>query len=126
MAHADARVLQLAVLENRVGAGEVDELEDAHRVLVRRLEGEAVHAVLVHHDHLPGLDLADEGRAHGVQRARLRRDHVRRLAGQWDVADAQRPEPKRVAQRDQLVGRDDAARIGADDARERAPDHFFP
>src|SRR6267143_370263 len=46
MTHPDARVLQLAVLEDGVRPGEVDELEDAHRVLVRWLEVDAVHAVL--------------------------------------------------------------------------------
>src|SRR6266852_4104948 len=52
VAHPDARLLQLAVLEDGVRPGEVDELEDAHRVLARGLERKVVDAVLVHHHHL--------------------------------------------------------------------------
>ena len=126
MAHPDAGILELAVLENRVRAREVDELEHAHRVLVRSLEAHAVHPVLVHDDHLARLDLAHERRAHSVERARLRRNDVCRLSRQRDVADAQRPEAKRIAQRDELVRRDDAARVSPDDPCERAPDDFFP
>ena len=126
MAHADAGLLELAVLEDGVGAREVDELEHAHRVLVRGLKRCAVHTVLVHHDHLAGLNLAHERRVHRVERARLRRHHVRRLAGQRYEADAQRPEAVWIAQRDELVGRDDAARVRADDAREGAPHDLLP
>src|SRR5579859_2393896 len=126
MTHPDARLLELAVLEDGVGTREVDELEHAHRVLVGRLERGAVHAVLVHHDHLARLILAHEGRVHSVERARLRRHRVCRLAGEGYESDAQRPEAERVAQRDELVGRDDAARVRADHAGERAPHDLLP
>src|SRR5438105_8714089 len=62
----------------------------------------------------------------GVERARLERDHVRGLSWERDVADAQRPETERVAERDQLVGRDDAAGVGSYHARERPADHLLP
>ena len=126
VAHADTRVLQLAVLEYGIGPGEVDELEDAHRVLARGLEVDASHSILVHEHHLARLDLAHEGCPYRVECAGLRGHDVRRLSRERDVADAQRPEAIRVAQRDQLVGRDDAARVRAHDARERAPDDVFP
>src|SRR5256885_3286664 len=109
VAHADARILQLAVLEDRIRPREVDELEYAHRVLARGLEGNAVHAMLVHDDHLAGLNLTDEGGVHRVQRAGLGRDHVRGLPGQWDVADAKGSEPEWVAQSDELLRSDDPA-----------------
>src|SRR5437868_7910554 len=69
VAHPDARILELAVLEDRVWAREVDELEHAHRVLARRLEADAVNTMFVHHHHLAGLHLAHERRANGVKGA---------------------------------------------------------
>jgi hypothetical protein len=76
VAHPDARVLQLAVLEDGVRSSEIDELEHAHRVLARSLEGDAVDAVLVHDHHLARLDLAHEVGVDRVERAGLRRNHM--------------------------------------------------
>src|SRR5436305_278620 len=101
------RIVELAVHEDGVGPGEVDELEHAHRVLVGGLEGDGVHPVLVHHHHLARLHLADEGGVDRVERAGLAGDHVRRLAGERDEADAERSKPERIAQRDELPRRDD-------------------
>ena len=82
--------------------------------------------MLVHHDHLARLHFADEDRVYRVESACLRCDHMGRLAGQRDVPDAQRSEAKRVAQGDQLVGRDHAARVGAYDSREGTTNDVLP
>ncbi len=108
------------------GPREVDELENAHRVLARGLEVDAVHAVLIHDDHLSWLHLTHESGMDRVEGAGLRRDHMGRLSGQRYIADAERPKAERITQRDQPVRCDDPAGVGADHAREAAADHLFP
>src|SRR5437879_5318723 len=48
------------------------------------------------------------------------------LTGERYEADAKRPEPEWISERDELVGRDDAARIRAYHAGERAPHDLLP
>ena len=74
----------------------------------------------------PGCHLTHKGGVHGVESARLRGDHVGGLARQRYIADAQRPEAKRIAQRDELGWGDDPAGVGADDPREGAADDLLP
>ena len=78
--------------DGRVGAGEVDVLEDA--TLGCRL-GEPVRAqaVLVDHEHLAGLDLAHDAGADGGQRGVLARHHPAAV----EPAQDQRPDALRVA-----------------------------
>ena len=62
LAHSNARAVHLDVLEVRVGAGQVEELEDAERAVLRRLDRlDRSQAVRVDEDELPGRDLALEG-----------------------------------------------------------------
>ena len=65
-AHLDARLVHRAAVDRRVGAGEVDVLEDAP-LAPRGSEALRAQAVLVDGDELAGLDLADEGGADDVE-----------------------------------------------------------
>src|SRR5215831_16656582 len=69
-------------------------------------------AAVVPDDHLPRLDLADEGGVDCVERTGLRGHHVGGLTAERDEADAQRPEAIRVTQRDHGVLGDHGAGVG--------------
>ena len=75
LAHSHARAVHLDAGEARVGAGEIEELEDAERSVLGRLERlDRVQPVLVRDDELARPDLALERRADEVECARLRGD----------------------------------------------------
>ena len=81
----------------RVGPGEVDELEDAERRAPpwRGRHGlRDARAALVEHDHLAGLDVADERGADDVERAGLGGEH----RGAVEVAQHQRADAVGVAE----------------------------
>ncbi len=90
--HLDACLVDAAAADRGVGAGEVDVLE--HAALGVGL-GEVVgaQAVLVDHDQLAGLDLADDAGADGGQGGVLAGDHPAAL----EAAEDQRADALRVA-----------------------------
>ena len=109
-AHPHPRVVHLDPLETAVGPREVEELPDAERSLVGRLERlRRPQTPCVGDDELARRDLAHEFGAHEVERARLGREDKVLL----QAADHERPEAVRVAEPDQpsLRERDDG--IGA-------------
>ncbi len=98
-AHRLPGLLDRATTENRVGAGEVDELEHAE---ARRGDRERLleaGAVLVDDDHLARLDLTDELGADDVQRRRLRGDDPPVV----EPSHTHRPKAHRVADADDRV-----------------------
>ena len=120
--HPAARRVEGLALHHRVGAGEVDELEDAERLALAVHHLLDVIAVLVDPADLPRLDLADQLGADDVQ--------ARRLAGQavavLDLAQHQRTDAVGIAEADDLVlgeqhGAEGAAQLG-DDVAQRLPD----
>ena len=105
-------VVHAAVVEAAVGPGEVDELEEAE-LGVEPLGGEhrdRLHAVAVDHHHLAGIELAHEVGADDVEGRRLGGEHP---AARLEQAEAQGPEPVRVAHADDALGVDDDQREGA-------------
>ena len=117
LAHAHARLVDRQVVDDRVRAREVHELEDARRVADARRRLAAVQvAALVDEHGLARQDVALELEADGVERHALGSDHVldavRRLAN----AEHERPDAVRVAERDDAVAddhRDDRVAAGA-------------
>ena len=97
LAHALARAVHALAVELRVGAGDVDELEQAE---LRRGLGEPdrAHAGRVDRDQLARLDVADEVRADDVERGRLAREHPTAFG----AAEHERAEAVRVAHAEQV------------------------
>ena len=119
LAHPHACPVELDSAELRVGAGEVDELEDAERValaLVDRLNG--VEAVLVDHDELARVHLSRRLGAEQVERARLRREHPVVV----EPAGDERADPVRVTEAEQLALGEEDDREGALEAAHRLGD----
>ena len=103
-AHLDPGLVQPAAVEGGVRPGEVDVLEDAQRLAARRHGLAEVGAVLVEHDQLARGELALDGRADDVQRARLGCEHP----GVVDAADHQRADAVGIAEPgDRVLGEDD-------------------
>ncbi len=99
--------MHFIAVELGVGAGEVDELEDAE-LRVDALLGEGplgTHFLPVDHDHLARFELADEGRTEHIETRRLRSEHPPRLelVGRLQPAEAEGTESVRVADPDQAV-----------------------
>ena len=69
--HADTARVDLAAAEARVGAGEVDVLEDAGRAAALGNRLGAVDALVVEPEHLAGAHVAVDGGADQVERAAL-------------------------------------------------------
>src|SRR5215213_2110493 len=109
LAHLVARLVDRAAVDHRVGAREVDVLEDAEgaRALGER-EGGA-KAVVVYDDHLAGLDVADVLGADEVEGARLRGDDPSAV----EASERERAEAARVADGDERLGRQEEHREGA-------------
>ena len=99
LAHALARRVHAVAVEARVGAGEVDELEEAQPRVGLGVAVLAPQARRVDHDHLAGLDVADVVRADDVERRGLAREHP---AAALEPAEDQRPEAVRVAHADEV------------------------
>src|SRR5438046_1542997 len=83
-----------------VGPREIDHLEDA---LAGALPGQGLQrsqALVVHHRHLAGLDLADVLGLDEIERAGLAGEDGRAVA---QPAQHQRPEAERIADRDDAL-----------------------
>src|ERR1700682_5979305 len=100
-----------------VRARKVDELEHAHRLAWRQQDSLSDWRAATEHDGLPGLDLPNELSAHGIERAGLRGDDG---AAIWQASEAQRPDPKRVADANQGVLGEKQQAVGALESREGA------
>ena len=101
--------------DERVGAREVDVLEDARGVL-RKGEPVRRESFPRELDDLARLDVPLELRADQVERARLRRDDRRPLAD----AERERPDAVGVPRGEDPLGREDQERVGPAD-RQQAP-----
>src|SRR5438105_13111816 len=110
LAHPHTGAVHLDTREARVRASEVEELEDAERAaVVLRDRLRRTDAAVVRDDELARTQLALEGGADEIERARLgRNDPV--VA---ELAEAERPHAARVAE-----GHERA--FGEENARERA------
>ena len=102
LAHAPSRSVDLAAVEQGVGPGEVHELDQAQggRHALAREGAQRPHAGGVDHDHLARLDLALERGTDDVERGRLRGEYPARA----EAAQAQRAEPVRIADADDVAG----------------------
>ena len=109
LAHLAARHLRAVALEQRVGAREVDVLEDAERAPLALDDLPGLDPALRQRDHLARLDVAQEARADDVERAALRGDAV----AVADLAERERPQAGAVAERDDGVVRHHDGREGA-------------
>src|SRR3954447_8420527 len=100
------RRLQRLAAHDRVGASEVDVLEDAERGALA-LDGDPrLDALLGQRDDLAGLDVAQQLGADDVERARLAGDAV----AVAELAEDERPQPGRVAEGDDAVAAHDHGR----------------
>ena len=100
-----------AAVQDRIGPGKIDVLEDAHVPRGRPAVGAVgMQAFRVCGHDLTGLDVPDEGGADCVQRAAFRSKNDRPVR---PFSNAERPETVPVARRDQLLGRGDDQGIGA-------------
>jgi hypothetical protein len=92
----------------RIGAGEVDVLEDAESAASGGNRLCRVQAVRVDPDELAGLDVAYDVGADEVERARLGGDGPVVA----ETAERERPESERVAERDERPVDDGSDRVG--------------
>src|SRR5450432_3268232 len=121
-AHALARAVHRAPVDRRVGAREVDPLEDA---AVRRLARERMHAaraLLIDEHHLARLDVADVLGADELEGAALGRDDPGDARGLDDAAEHERPEAHGIAHGDHHVFGQEDERVRTADLRERVGD----
>ena len=98
LAHPHARGVHLDALEPRVGAGEVEELEDAERALGGGNGLAGVDAVLVDQEQLAAAELALGLGADEVERAGLGGD----CPAVVEPTEDERPEAVRVAEGEEL------------------------
>ena len=95
--------------ELRVGAREIEELEDAERAAAGRVDRlHAAQPVLVDEHRFASLDLSHELRADEIQRARLGRDDPIIM----NATEHERAEAERIAECDQRPLRDRDDRVG--------------
>ena len=108
-----AGLMHRAALNDAVGAGEVDELEDAHLAVGTAavvFDGAQLTSLGVGDDDLARLHIPQQRRTDGVQRTALAGEGIA-AAGQG--ADAQGPVAPGVAGRDELGGRHDHKAVSA-------------
>ena len=106
-----AHLVDAGALDDRIGAGEIDVLEDAEaRAAPARTGLRDSMPSLGDDDHLARLDLAHEPRADDVERAGLGGEHRRAV----EIAEQQRAHAERIAAADQLL-------LGQRDQRDRRP-----
>ena len=117
-ADALAHFVDAGALHDRIGAGEIDLLEDAGALAHRRERFSRFDAALGDDEELARLDLAHQARADDVERAGLRYEHRRAV----EIAQEERADAERVAAADQLLFGQRDQRIGALDLAERV-DH---
>ena len=108
-----ADVVDRAAADDGIRPREIDVFEDAGPRRLRRERLVAVRAVLVEHDDLAGLDVADIFGADHVERAGLRGQDRAAV----EVAEHQRADAERIARADQLLVGQRDQRVGAFDAR---------
>ena len=106
-------VVHIAAVDLRIGAGGVEVLEDAERLLLPAVVAAALDAVFGEDDHLAGLHFADLMPADGADGARFGSDEPAAVIA---LAVAERPEALRIARGDELTGRHDDEGICALDA----------
>ena len=83
---------------------------------------QTAHAVSVKYHDLTGKDIADEFRAHGIERTALGSDHISAVLG---LAVAQGTEAVFVPRRNQLGGRSDDQRICTPNAVHGTAERLF-
>ena len=110
-----ADVIDRAAADDGIRPREVDVFEDAGPRRLRRKRLVALRAVLVEHDDLAGLDVADIFGADHVERAGLRRQDRAAV----EFAQHQRANAERIAGADQLLVGHRHQRIGALDRAQR-------
>ena len=118
LAHPHARRMDAGAVEDGVGAGEVDVLEDARGAAAPRHGLRRVAPVLVDPDHLARLDVADDLGADEVERARLGGDDPVVA----DPPERERPDPQGIAERDERTVCDGHDGVGAREPLHRPRD----
>ena len=114
-ADALARLVDAGALDDAVGPGEIDVLEDAEPAVAAAERQQARDPVGADDDDLAGGDVAHEIGADDVERAGFRGQDP----GLAEPAQHQRPHAQRVAHADHLVLRQRRQRIGALDLAQR-------
>ncbi len=119
-----AHLVDAGAFEARVGAGEVDVLEEAHLALVRGEGLDAAEAARVDDDHLARLDVAHELGADEVEADRLAGDDPRgrELVPLVDAAEDEGADAHRITDGDHLALGEEEERVGALDLAERVGD----
>ncbi len=112
--------MDLGAAEARVGPGEVDVLEDARGATSFRNRLSAVDSLLVEPEHLTRADVAVDGGADQVERARLGGNHP----VVSDPAEREGTDPVRVAERDERAVDEGHDRVGALEAPHRGGDRL--
>ncbi len=120
LAHAHARTVHLDAADTRVGACEVDVLEDAQSVASGRHGLGRVQPLLVDPDDLARPHVADDVGTDEIEGARLGGDDPV-LA---DLAERQRAKPERVTERDERPVDERGDRVRAFEPLHRRCDSF--
>src|SRR6476620_8807921 len=121
LAHPPARLLQDLALQAAVGAGEVDVLKDAAGAAVGLHHLAGLQPALGQADHLAGVDLAHQFGADDVEGAALGGDDE----AVTEAAEAERPDPVRVAEGDDRPLGHHHGRVGALQPRHRVGDRVL-
>ena len=104
-----AHLVDVAAVHDRVGAGEIDVLEDAGPHGLTRREADRFDALVRDDDDLAVLDVAHEAGADDVERAGLGGEDVAAV----ELAEHERADAERIARADQLLVGERDERIGA-------------
>ena len=121
LAHSAAHLLQHPALEPRVGAREVDVLEDAVRRAVGGNDLPRLQPALGQRHQLARSDLAHQLAADDVERAALGGD----AEAVAELAQRERPDPVRVAEGDHRALRHHHRRVGALETRHHRGDRVL-
>src|SRR5690606_39523965 len=109
--HGLARFVHTDAAKTGVRSREIDILKDAHPPrldpIAKRTKGAQPHAI--NHHHLARLDIADVLGTDEFESGRFARDHITFI----ELSEAKRPEAKRIADGDELFGREEDEAIGA-------------
>ena len=120
---AASRLVDVASVYRRVGTREINVLENAHPVgSLSAVLRDTANAALVEYDDLARLDIADELRADGIERAALGRDDVRAVLR---LSVAERTEAVLISCGDHLRRRHNEERVRAFYPVHRAADSLL-
>jgi hypothetical protein len=114
-AEALADLINTSPAGDRVGAGEIDVLEDARTGRAFGERAMAFDTLVRDHHHFAVVDLAHELRATDVEGARLRGEHI----SVAETAEHERPDADGIARADQHVVGQANERVGAFDLEQR-------